>query len=283
MAINRVNDFIFKWIFGNQERKDLLLSFINSVLTDGKNEDVIRDIELVDRELDPAFYADKASRLDILGETMDGKKINLEIQTTNSGDIDQRSMYYWAKIYQEQLLEGMHYKDLRPAIAINILNFNYFPTEKYHSKFVVLDEEELYRLNDNFQLHFIELKKWVKLSVKARNRLERWLLFLADNNPMELEEIAMKDATITRALEAEKLFLSDKQARYIYDLREKAKRDWISSIATAEERGIEKGIEREREAIVINALQRGMVATDISNLTGIPLKFIQKLKAHHSL
>lgn len=29
-------------------------------------------------------------------------------------------------------------------------------------------------------------------------------MFLADNNPVELEEIVMKDATMTRALEAKK-------------------------------------------------------------------------------
>lgn len=278
MAINRVNDFAFKWIFGNQERKDLLLSFINSVLADGKDEDIIKDIELIDRELDPEFYADKASRLDILGETLDGQKINLEVQTTNDGDIDQRSMYYWAKIYQDQLIEGMKYKDLRPTIAINVLNFNYFPTEKYHSKFIVLEEEEHYRLNDNFQLHFIELKKWTKLSVKARNRLERWLLFLADNNPIELEEVAMKDVTLTRALEAEKMFLSNKEARYIYNLREKARQDLFSSIATAEERGKKEGIAEGIERTAINLMQLGLEMDKIQKATGLTSSALEKLK-----
>lgn len=41
--------------------------------------DVIKDIELIDRELDSAFYKGKASRLDILGETMDGQKIRLNV------------------------------------------------------------------------------------------------------------------------------------------------------------------------------------------------------------
>ena len=283
MAINRVNDYVFKWIFGNRDRKDLLLSFINAVLTDGKDEDIIKDIELIDRDLDPVFYADKASRLDILGETMDGQKINLEVQTTDDGNIDQRSMYYWAKIYQDQLTEGMKYKDLRPAIAINVLNFNYFPTKKYHSKFAALEEEEYYRLNDNFQLHFIELKKWTNLSMKARNRLERWLLFLADNNPMELEEIAMKDVTLTRALEAEKQFLSNKEARYIYDLREKARRDLFSSIATAEERGKEKGIAEGVEKTAINLMQLGVEMDKIQKATGLNPTALEKLKVKISL
>lgn len=275
MAINRTNDYAFKWIFGNQERKDLLLSFINSVLTDGGEEDIIKDIELIDRELDPVFYADKASRVDILGETADGQRINVEVQTSDDGDIDKRSLYYWSKIYQEQLHEGMKYKELRPTIAINILNFNYFPSEKYHNRFAILEEQEQYLLNDNLQLHFIELKKWTKLSIKARNRLERWLLFLTNNDPMELEEIAMKDSNITKALDAEKKFLSDKQARYIYDLREKAKRDLFSSIATAEERGEKRG----RAEIAASMFKEGMSIEMIHKITKMDMNQLKQLQS----
>lgn len=47
MVLNRTNDVLFKWIFGNVERKDLLLNFINAVLTDGAEEDIIADIKLI--------------------------------------------------------------------------------------------------------------------------------------------------------------------------------------------------------------------------------------------
>lgn len=277
MALNRTNDYLFKWIFGNQERKDILLSFINSVLTEGKEIDVIKDIELIDRELDPAFYEDKSSRLDILGETMEGVKINIEIQTSDDGDIDQRSLYYWSKIYQEQLKEGMKYKDLKPSIAINVLSFNYFDTKSYHNQFTIMEKNQHYALNDDLQIHFIELKKWTNLSVKARNRLERWLLFLANNDPLELEEIALKDMNITKALEAEKKFLSNEQARYIYDLREKSRRDWVSGLANAEERGIEQGIERGKLAIAEKMLSRGNSVKEVIELTDLPEAVVLKL------
>lgn len=146
-----------------------------------------------------------------------------------------------------------------------------------------MEETEYYRLNDNLQLHFIELKKWTKLSVKARNRLERWLLFLADNNPVELEEIAMKDVSITKALEAEKMFLSDKQARYIYDLREKSKRDLLSTIAAAEERadkrGEKRGEERGVKKIAIRMLGNDKFSLDdIAENTGLSIAELETLK-----
>ena len=93
MEINRTNDVLFKWIFGKEERKDLLLSFINAVLTNGAEEDVIADIELIDREIDPQAYGDKESRLDILGRTIEGKVVNLEVQTNNEQDMEKRTLY----------------------------------------------------------------------------------------------------------------------------------------------------------------------------------------------
>lgn len=155
MAINRMNDYAFKWIFGNRERKELLLSFINSVLTDGKDEDVIKDIELIDRELDPSYLKDKASRLDILGITVDNVKVNIEVQTSDDGDIDRRSLYYWAKIYQDQLKKGMEYESLRPVIVINVLDFNYFKEETYHHQYAILERNTHKELNDNLRMHFI--------------------------------------------------------------------------------------------------------------------------------
>ena len=31
--LNRLNDYFFKWLFGKEERKDVLLSFVNAVLS----------------------------------------------------------------------------------------------------------------------------------------------------------------------------------------------------------------------------------------------------------
>ena len=31
--LNRLNDYFFKWLFGKEERKDILISFLNAVLS----------------------------------------------------------------------------------------------------------------------------------------------------------------------------------------------------------------------------------------------------------
>ena len=50
--LNRLNDYFFKWLFGREERKDILLSFLNAVLSLEEQAELI-DITVAERELDP--------------------------------------------------------------------------------------------------------------------------------------------------------------------------------------------------------------------------------------
>ena len=45
MALNRLNDYLFKWTFGREEHKSMLLDFVNAVLTNGSDENIIVDFE----------------------------------------------------------------------------------------------------------------------------------------------------------------------------------------------------------------------------------------------
>lgn len=282
MSLNRTNDYLFKFIFGKNERKEALLDFVNAVLTDGGEENVIVDIELLDRELDPEHCKDKASRLDIRAKTRSGTLINIEVQTTDESDIDKRSLFYWGKLYCGQMSQGMHYEDLKPAIVINVLTFNYFEEDEYHNIFQISNRKSHRLLNDDLQMHFLELKKWSDLSRKARNRLERWLLFISDNNPEELEEVAMLNPAINSAMEAERLFSASEENRYIYDLREKGRMDFLSAVGTAqrkgEAKGMEKGKEEEKARFIRNMFEEGMSAQAISRIAKLSVEDVLKYK-----
>ena len=56
----------------------------------------------------------------------------------------QRSLYYWSKIYYEQLEVSEKYSKLQKTICINILDFNTLNTNKYHSIFKIKEDEENY-------------------------------------------------------------------------------------------------------------------------------------------
>ncbi|WP_425058481.1 hypothetical protein SCACP_31360 [Sporomusa carbonis] len=271
--LNRINDYLFKWVFGREENKEILLSFLNSVLSpDGRDE--LADITLAERELDPEHITDKLSRLDILGKGSDGSIINIEVQIANQFDIDKRTLYYWARLYQGQLQKGQKYKDLSRTVTVNVLNFNFLPNmDKYHSMFSLYEAQTGYRLNRDMELHFLELSKWKALSIPPRTRLDKWLMYLSNASPQEMEEIAMSEPAIRKALTAEEIFLKQDKERYLYEMREKALLDHISAVSGAEEKGkTEKAIEIARKMF-----NRGMSIEDIMDITGLSVEDIRKM------
>ncbi len=58
--------------------------------------------------------------IDIKAQGATGKKFNIEIQITDEADYDKRALYYWAKLYTEQLKSGEEYSSLSKAIEKSI-------------------------------------------------------------------------------------------------------------------------------------------------------------------
>lgn len=272
--INRLNDYLFKWVFGREENKEILLGFLNSVLSSDGNDE-LTDITLAERELDPEYVQDKMSRLDLLGKASDGSIINIEVQIANERDIDKRTLYYWAKLYQGQLQSGQDYKQLCRTVTINVLGFTFLPeSQKYHSQFGLYDINTGCRLNRDLEIHFLELQKWKSLHSKAQTRLEKWLSYLANSaEPQEMEEIAMSEPAIQKALTAEEIFLKRDKERYLYDMREKGMRDYLSAMANAKEEGEAKA----NQKVAVNLLAMGLDSNDISKATGLSIAEIEKL------
>ena len=130
----------FKKIFGVEENKDLLISLINSIV--GQDDQVL-DITLLNPYNPKNFRQDKLSILDIKAKGIDGKRFNIEIQISDEADYDKRALYYWAKLYTEQLKVSQDYSALSKAIGIHILNFTSIPQAKNYHQYGAFAPQEL--------------------------------------------------------------------------------------------------------------------------------------------
>ena len=88
-------DIAFKKIFGVEENKDLLISLINSMMS---QQDQVASIELLNPYNIKNFLKDKLSVLDIKAKSVDGRLFNIEIQVADEADYDKRALYYWARL-----------------------------------------------------------------------------------------------------------------------------------------------------------------------------------------
>src|SRR5699024_1805174 len=203
-------------LFGNEKNKDITVVFLNAILQKtGRNR--IKDISFSNTELGGEYLDDKQTRLDLLVVTEAKEWINVEIQFANKYDMIKRSIYYWSGVYRQPFQRRMIYKELRPVIAINILNFNLFDqTERFHTSYHLYEDEEGFKLTDIMEIHFIEMTKliqaWKVEKLDPWNHaLARWLLMLGmvdhrnekvyDDIYRELEEIAMKDEQLRDAFQ----------------------------------------------------------------------------------
>ena len=87
--IDRTNDAVFKAVFAKHPQ--ITLSLINSFF-EFQGTEQIADIEFIDREIDGVLPDDKESRLDILGRTSTGVKVNIEVQVNALQSMGERSL-----------------------------------------------------------------------------------------------------------------------------------------------------------------------------------------------
>ena len=258
-------DIIFKKIF--TDNRDMLHEFVADMLeipSESIKEIVITNPELVLETIDGKF-----SRLD-LNMKIDDKLVNLEIQVRSEDDFRDRTLFYWTKLYTSELKKGEIYGNLKKTITINIVNFNLFECEDYHSEVVtaVKDRDEIF--SDKFSIHFFELQK-VNKKVDPDNRRELWMHFLNANSEEEFE--MLKDTKVPimeRAVNVIYDLSEDTRVRELARMREKALHDEASALANAEkrgmEKGIEKGIEKGRNFLISKWKAQGMTDEQINAL-----------------
>ncbi|WP_168121571.1 Rpn family recombination-promoting nuclease/putative transposase [Paenibacillus sp. HB172176] len=253
-------DFVFKKIFGSEENKDVLLAFLNEALKETQHKKLTKII-LVNTFIDKDSLRDKLSILDIRALTDDDKQINLEIQLFDKHDIAQRTLFYWSRMYADQLEEGQMYKDLRQTITINIVNFRVVPNDRYHNVFHLREDRTGHILTTDIEIHFLELPKLDWDDVNADDRLTKWLLFLRFPNKVNGEELAMDMPELKKAMKTLDFISQSKETRAMYEMRQKAMmdeaslRDWAE---TAEERGMEIGIAKGMQQGMQQGIQQGI-------------------------
>jgi len=245
---NPMNDVLFKFIFGRDERKNITIDLLNAILN-RTGKQTIKDIQFKNSEIVPFYNDDKLTRLDIFCITEDETKIDVEVQLINKKDMERRSLFYWSQMYLMGLNKGEDYITLNPAITINIMGHEIFPNEPLHSMYSIYNIETGRRLNEDLELHFLEIPKFQKKPIGEMTRMERWLAYFSNKlNTEEMEELAMSDATIKKAVNDTDIFMMDFEERLKYINRQMAIMDYNTDMRVSREEGHKAGLEEGHKA-----------------------------------
>jgi len=216
----------------------------------------------------PEAMGEKFCHLDI-NMTVNGQRVDLEVQVEDKGDYPERSLYYWAREYSSALPVGEDYSQLPRTIVISILAYPQFRCVEYHSEFGLLEVRRHERLTDRLAMHYFELPKLPEV-VDAGDELKLWLAFFKADTDEKLEELVTVGGEImVQAVEAYRSVSASDEFRELERLRDRARHNEASALAYERRKVAEK--------MAKNCLAKGMSVADVAEVTELTVDEVLKL------
>ena len=289
-------DYAFKKVFGSDNSKNILLSFLNS-LDIFNGQDVIVDLTIVNPYQVPLIKGMKDTYVDVKAKLSSGAMVIIEMQVLNVPGFEQRILYNAAKSYSTQLLQGEHYNLLNPVIALTITDFVMFAeSQDYKSTFKLIEKDRLIQYNGDLELIFIELPKFNKTESNLANVVEKWIYFIKNAGslayiPETLALLPELSQAFTIANEAglslEELEIQFKRRDFIILQRDsiamaaknahiKGKEEGIEiGVGQGIVIGVEKGKEEARIEMAKGMLEMGMSIQEVARISGLSIERLQ--------
>ncbi len=241
--LNPKTDIVFQMLFSsaNEEvTKGLISALIDKEIT---NIELEINKQLLGKRID-----DKIGVVDLRARLNNNIECEIEMQMIYSENFIPRLLFYWSKIYSNQLKKAQKYNELNKVISIAIINedIKEFKDLEAHSKWQIREEKNTYKiLTDKLEIHIITIPKAIKEYKKNKenkeNKLLQWMMFLNEPGGMEVDEIMKENREIKEAKVTLRELSEDEENQRIAELREKHILDTQDIYETGLNEGLKKG------------------------------------------
>lgn len=244
--INPFTDVGFKLIFGQEVTKDLLIDFLNDLLSGERH---IRDITFLDKELPPEFRGDRGVIYDIYCTTDDGGHIIVEMQNRPQINFRERALFYLSHAITRQGERGAMWQfGLKAVYGVFFMNFRLGETSgKLRTDIVLTDRDTHEIFSDKLRFIFIELPSFTKEEEECETDFERWIYVLKNMETLNRLPFKARKAVFEKLEKIVDIASLTKEEREKYDESIKVYRDQLVTIAYAREEGMEKGMQEGME------------------------------------
>jgi predicted transposase/invertase (TIGR01784 family) len=274
--IDPFTDFGFKHIFGREENKRFLISFLNDLL---ELESEIVDLEYRNLEKLGLSPTDRKAIYDIYCTDSRGDKFIVELQRSPQKYFKDRSIYYTTFPIQEQSEKGDWDYRLDRVYFIGILEFSF--DDRYLIKAQIKDENnDLFY--DKLTYYYIQIKNFQKGENELSNHLDYWLWYLKNlAKAKEIPKTLQKDKILSEAFNVAKFLQLSKDEQFEYQMDLKARLDYQNILNFAKESsfraGEEKGKKENQVEIVKTSLQNGLPIELIAKITGLSVEEVNQI------
>ncbi|MGF1533979.1 MAG: Rpn family recombination-promoting nuclease/putative transposase [Bernardetiaceae bacterium] len=277
--INLFTDFGFKKLFGEEPNKELLISFLNSLLA-GKEQ--VTDLSYLKNERLGKHEGERRAVYDLYCANEKGEKFIVEIQRVKQEFFKDRSIYYSTFAIQEQAIKGQSWNyALKAVYMIAVLDFTFSDREKFHHRVKLLEEETKAVFYDKLNFVYLEIPKFNKSLEELSNDYEKWLFAFKNLHRLREMPKSLEEGIFKKLFELAEIARMDTKERSFYEDSLKDYWDLKSSMETyfseGKAAGKAEGKTEEKIEIARKALQKGLDVDFIQELTGLSKAEIDKL------
>ena len=279
------NDVAFRKIFGNEKKKEIIISFLNAILNLKKGKRII-SAKIENPFKLPEIKGLKSTLLDV--RVTDERDVSyiVEMQVEEPDGFDKRVQYYTAKQYSSQIEIGDDYPKLNQVIFIGILDFDFFEGDKYVSRHLIINTNTGKQDLKDLEFNFIELKKFNKTIEELVTSEDKWIFFLKNVKNLDVIPENIDDEGLKHAYEDAEKHSWTKDELMAYDYAAMRKQDEKGKVELAirratieaEKRGEKRGEKNEKIIAAKKGISAGLSNDIITTMTGLTEKEVEQIR-----
>ena len=220
--------------------------------------------------------------MDIRVKLNTGETVDVEIQSFLKKGFLRRILFYWSRLYTEDLHRGEDYNNLRPTYCLVFTDFDVFKKEWFkkglkseipcgedrsfiNSFSVRLDKAPYFALSHDLRIVFVELSRFHKENPSVLTDMidlrDLWCYTLKESGRIgmrEWAELSCKGEEMKKAMDHLRYLSEDEELRAEEEARERFLRDQRAEKAYAFDEGMEKGIKQGIEQGMEQGMEKGM-------------------------
>ena len=265
--INPFTDWGFKKIFGQEVTKDILITFLNSLL---EGEHVITDLTFLNKEQVPEAKDMRGIIYDVYCTTDKGERIIVEMQNRDQTHFIDRTTFYMAKAISSQGQRGNWDYRLDAVYGVFFMNFrsSELGSDKLRTDIVLSDKETHKMLTDKVRMIYLQLPCFTKTEEECTTLFDCFIYTLKNMEILDRMPFMARNAVFRKLAEIADVNTLTQEEHEKYDSSIKVLRDNIAvyqgAIREGEMRGEERGLKKGRAETIRMLLASGMSVEQVA-------------------
>lgn len=271
--LNPLTDFGFKKLFGEELHKDLLISFLNTLLPDHHQ---VSELTYTKNEYQGISASDRKVIFDLNCMSPSGERFIVELQRVKQIYFKDRSLFYSTFAIQEQAKRGDWNYKLAAVYTIGILDFLIDDQEQqeviYHAQ---LKDQHNRLFYDKLNFIYLVLPRFNLQHHELVTLQDKWLFAFKHLHELDRIPSVLHEKIFQRLFSIAKIAQLPPEERQVYERSLKDYRDLKSAQATAHLEGYQEGVEDGMEQGALKKAQE--VAQKLLKLSALPAEHIAQI------